>query len=163
MKKSSKFLLILLLLILINISVFKIYWIPSESMEDTIMAGDFIYVYKLPYILNFGQPDYGEILLFESPLDPKFDYIKRLIAKPGDSLSIKDNQLYLNGEKHLEAYLNEDIYMEDFPSLTLLEDEYFFMGDKRDLSYDSRDWGPVSYRQIKGKILFNLSKKELVK
>lgn len=156
MKKLKIFLWGFLVFMLINISIFKIYWIPSQSMEDTIKAGDFVYIYKLPYFLNYGQPDYGEILLFQSPLNEKEDYIKRLIAKPGDSIYIKDNQLYLNDQEVLEDYLSADTYMEDFEPLFLSEDEYFFMGDKRKKSQDSRHWGPVEYEKIKGRMIFKI-------
>ncbi|MDD4344123.1 MAG: S26 family signal peptidase, partial [Eubacteriales bacterium] len=64
-----------LILIMFNISVFKIYWIPSDSMKDTIKKNDFIYVYQLPYILNYGDPQYDEIFVFRYPLDEKFDYV----------------------------------------------------------------------------------------
>lgn len=156
MKKLKIFLWGFLVFMFINISIFKIYWIPSQSMEDTIKAGDFVYIYKLPYFLNYGQPDYGEILLFQSPLNGKEDYIKRLIAKPGDSVCIRDNQLYINEEKFLEDYLPAHVSMEDFGPLLLLKDEYFFMGDKREISLDSRHWGPVEYEKIKGRMIFKI-------
>ncbi len=93
--KIKKILSIIIFFILINITVFKIYWVPSDSMENTIKAGDFTYVYQLPYLLNYGQPEYNDVLVF--PIQRINNMIvKRLIGKPGDVISIFENKLYRN-------------------------------------------------------------------
>ncbi|NCC80755.1 MAG: signal peptidase I [Clostridia bacterium] len=142
-----------LILIMFNISVFKIYWIPSDSMKDTIKKNDFIYVYQLPYILNYGDPQYDEIFVFRYPLDEKFDYVKRLIGKPNDIILIDNNKIFRNNEEVEETYLSTLVTMEDFGPIIVPEESYFFMGDNRNNSTDSREWGFVKYSQIKGKVI----------
>ena len=97
--KIKKIFSIIIFFILINITVFKIYWVPSDSMENTINAGDFAYVYQLPYLLNYGRPEYNDILVFSYPKDKQYNYVKRLIGKPGDVISIFENKLYRNLQK----------------------------------------------------------------
>ncbi len=145
--------ILIILTILFNITVFKIYWVPSNSMEETINTDDFVYVYQLPYILNFGSPEYGEILVFEYPLEESYNYVKRLIGKPGDNIKIFNNELYINNKKVQESYLNNVKPMEDYGPVTVPEHSYFFMGDNREKSIDSREWGFVDYSLIKGRVV----------
>ena len=74
-----------------------VYTIPSGSMLETLQIGDFILVNKLSY--KFSDPKHDDIVVFEYPLNPKLDYIKRVIGVPGDVIEIKDKIVYRNGEK----------------------------------------------------------------
>ncbi len=151
--KIKKIFSIIIFFILINITVFKIYWVPSDSMENTINAGDFAYVYQLPYLLNYGRPEYNDILVFSYPKDKQYNYVKRLIGKPGDVISIFENKLYRNDSEVAEEYLNIKSEMMDYGPVTVPEYSYFFMGDNRERSIDSREWGFVDCSLIKGKVI----------
>lgn len=145
--------IIIIFFLLINITIFKIYWVPSDSMEKTIKSGDFTYVYQLPYLLNYGEPKYGDIMVFAYPLEEKYNYVKRLIGKPEDIILISENKLYRNGTEVVEEYINNSYVMDDYGPVTVPEYSYFFMGDNRERSIDSREWGFVDYSLIKGKVI----------
>ena len=86
-----------------------VYTIPTGSMLDTLQIGDFILVNKLSY--KFSKPEHDDIVVFEYPLNPKVDYIKRVIGVPGDVIEIKDKIVYRNGEKLEPDYVRyEDGY-----------------------------------------------------
>lgn len=131
-----------------------VYTIPSGSMLETLQIGDFILVNKLSY--KFSDPKHDDIVVFEYPLNPKLDYIKRVIGVPGDVIEIKDKIVYRNGEKLDPDYVQ---YKNGFsfdmadnvPKFTVPKGFYFMMGDNRDNSEDSRFWGYVREDAIVGK------------
>ncbi len=111
----------------------------SSSMYPTLQINDRILVFKLAYL--FGEPQRGDIIVFEPPdeLDQGIDYIKRLIGLPGDTIEVKDNALYINGEVQTESYVAE-LPLYDFGPVTVPEGEYLVLGDNRNLSMDSHEW-----------------------
>jgi len=203
----------LIIAIFIRSIFFQPFYIPSSSMEPTLLVGDRLFVSKYSYgyskhsfpfspkIFNkrlfFKKPKRGDVIVFKTPADNRTDYIKRLIGLPGDKLQILNGDLYINnnlvnkiktkislnitcgeevisantfeeklsnGKKHFTAYRkigtmkNSDIFI-------VPEDHYFFMGDNRDCSKDSRflsSVGYVNFENIVGKaelIFFSNNKK----
>ena len=118
--------------------------IPSESMENTIMAHDRVIGSRLSYL--FSEPERGDLIIFHYPDDPTGDtyYVKRVIGLPGDVIDIHDGGVYLNGSDTPldEPYIKEP--METDPNHPLHfevpEDSYFMMGDNRNDSWDARFW-----------------------
>lgn len=136
------------------------YKIPSGSMLNTLLIGDHLLVNKAAFW--FKKPQRGDIIVFEYPLEPEKDFIKRVIAIPGDRIKMVNKKVYLNGKPIDESYVryeSEFIFPEqvnprdNFPEITIPEGYYFVMGDNRDASFDSRFWGFVSEKSIKGKAL----------
>lgn len=142
------------------------YTIPSESMLNTLLVGDcvlvnkFVYGIKVPfthkYIIDIGEPERGDVVVFEFPFDEKKDYIKRIVGVPGDTITVRDKQLYVNGVKVVEPYAihikpNTILKQDNFGPFKVPEGEYFMMGDNRDDSSDSREWGTVKRNAIVGK------------
>lgn len=137
------------------------YKIPSGSMLDTLLIGDHIIVNKLAY--KFKEPAFQDIIVFEYPLEPSKDFIKRVIGCPGDKIKITNKVLYRNGQPIDEKYVihkdtggvvipdNPRDYVDEF---TVPKDYYFVMGDNRDSSFDSRYWGFVKKDLIKGEAWF---------
>lgn len=134
------------------------YTIPSESMVGTLLKGDFILLNRLAYVSS--KPKRGDVVVFEYPLDPSKDFIKRVIGQPGDKIMEKDKVIYVNGVAQTEKYkvlnnmppLPESLTIKDnFTEFTVPAGKYFMMGDNRDNSYDSRFWGFVDRHKIKGK------------
>jgi signal peptidase I len=137
------------------------YKIPSGSMLDTLLIGDHIIVNKLAY--KFKEPDFQDIIVFEYPLDPSKDFIKRVVGCPGDKIKIENKKLYRNGKLINEKYVthkdtsdfnisrNPRDYVNEF---IVPKDYYFVMGDNRDSSFDSRYWGFVNKKLIKGEAWF---------
>ena len=133
--------------------VIESFWVPSGSMLPTIQLNDRVWVTKFSY--KIGEPERGDVVVFRPPSaahageNEKY-YIKRLIALPGETVEFKDNHLYIDGELVEEDYLGDDVYTEDFGPFTVGENSYFFCGDNRQGSYDSRAWGDVERENLVG-------------
>lgn len=136
---------------IIRFFVVQPFYIPSGSMEPTLKPGDRIIVNK--FIYRFTKPQRGDIMVFKFPLDPKRDFIKRVIGLPGDIVEIKDSNLYINGKQIKEPYLPPGLRFQDFGPVKVPDDHYFMMGDNRNHSDDSRFWGFLPQDNIVGKAM----------
>jgi signal peptidase I len=137
-----------LLALLIQMFILKPFVIPSESMEPTLDLGDRVLVNRLVY--HFREPERGDIIVFDPPVESDEPFIKRVVAIGGDTVSVQDGKLWVNGEAQTEPYLNEPEIFEDFAEVTVPEGSVWAMGDNRNNSGDSRRFGPVSVRSIIG-------------
>ncbi len=140
--------------------------IPSGSMLETLQIGDqilvnkFIYGIRIPFtdgriLIPFKDPQRGDIVVFKYPEDPSKDFIKRVVAVAGDTVSIVDKQLYVNGEPVTDEpyamYSQMPTYVDNMTPVQVPENKLFVMGDNRDNSHDSRFWGFVDLSAVKGK------------
>ncbi len=141
--------------------------IPSESMEKTLLVGDFLFANKLIYgpkipFLNVRlpgvrDPQPGDIVIFKYPGDRQTDYIKRCVAVAGQTVELKGANLYVDGVLQNESYSQyKDIpgYNRQYGPYTVPEGHIFMMGDNRDNSADSRAWGPLPLDLVIGKAMF---------
>ncbi len=122
--------------------------VPTGSMESTIQPDDRLIGFRLSYL--FEEPQRGDIIIFEYPVNPEEIYIKRIIGLPGETIEIKDAKVYINGNQTPleEPYLKETWYVEnDGLSLEIPEDCYFVMGDNRNNSLDGRYWASEAVMQ----------------
>ncbi len=159
----------IIIAIIIRAFLIQAFKIPTSSMEDTLLIGDhiiankFIYgttiIFKKEKILKFKHPKRGDVVIFRYPNDPKYMFIKRCIGIPGDIIEIKDKILYINGKKIDESYVfHKDIRTipreysprDNFGPVKVPENHIFVMGDNRDFSADSRFWGFLPYRYLRG-------------
>lgn len=130
--------------------IVELYMVEGPSMRPTLVNGERLVVNK--FIYRFQQPERGEILVFKYPRDQNRDFIKRVIAVPGDTVELKDGRVFVNGQ-----LLNENYILErtkgSYPLSTVPDGHIFVMGDNRNNSEDSRfkDVGFVPYTLIKGK------------
>lgn len=145
---------------IIRAFLLQAYKIPSGSMLNTLLIGDHILVNKAAYY--FSKPKRGDVIVFEYPLEPEKDFIKRVIGVPGDKIKMVDKKVYINSKVLSEDYVryatntiiyNNDNPRDNFDEFTVPNEKYFVMGDNRDSSFDSRYWGFVSEDKIKGKAL----------
>ena len=166
-------------LLFTNTFVIQTFYIPSQSMEDTLLVGDHLFVNRFIYgptptaperkLLPFRPVRRGDIVVFRSPETPTLDLVKRCVAVGGDTVQVIDQQLYINGKAPKDSsyalHKNADAGLGVFadPRLRLRDNfgpfvvpagHYFCMGDNRDNSYDSRFWGPLPAHLVKGRALF---------
>jgi len=159
----------IVLALFIRTFVVQAFKIPSGSMKQTLLIGDhilvnkFIYGVKLPYlrstIIPVKQPKQGDIVVFKFPKDPDKDFIKRVVGVSGDVVEVRDKQVYVNNKKMKDPHsIHTDPHIipsglqprDNFGPVTVPPDSLFVMGDNRDHSYDSRFWGFVSLKAVKG-------------
>jgi signal peptidase I len=152
--------------------IVQAFKIPSSSMERTLLIGDHLLVNRLSYVMKvpftdivlfrLGNPERGDVIVFRYPVDRSKDFIKRVVAKEGDVVEIRDKVVFVNGKEarnpHAQ-YLEPTIIPAQFakrdnmPPLTVPKDSYFVMGDNRDRSLDSRFWGFVHRNDLVGRAL----------
>jgi signal peptidase I len=177
----------ILILLFGTTTLMQAFVVPTSSMERTVLTGDHMIVDKLSYappglitrhLLPYTPIHRGDIIVFRWPPDPTQNYIKRVIGMPGDHVRVVNKEVYVNGKKLTEPYIQHidsrvEPYRDNFPSepfgpvdqrgLAMLQnnvvngdlvvppDRYFAMGDNRDNSLDSRYWGFVPRDNIIGK------------
>jgi len=189
---------IIVVVFFIRLGVVEAFRIPTSSMEDTMLVGDFLLVNKFVYgvrspdwigipftrvgffvpffrLPSFKEPEPGDIIVFRYPRDPNLSYIKRLIAVEGQTVEIRDKQVYIDGvlfenpphSKFISsltmpaASVDPQIYptnltrrnKDNYGPVTVPEGHLFVMGDNRDNSQDSRYWGFLPREKVIGKAL----------
>jgi signal peptidase I len=145
--------------------VFQQSKIPSGSMMDTLLEGDYIMVNRFVYagqsfgweskLLPIRPVQRGDVVVFKWPPEPEVDYIKRVVGLPGDTVFVRGGYVYVNGEKVDEPYV-EDAYRignRNERPIVVRPGHYFVMGDHRNQSQDSRVWGQVPQELMKGRAL----------
>lgn len=131
--------------------------VNGQSMENTLSDKDKMLLSRVSYFVD--DPERGDIVVAK-PSAINVDYIiKRVIAIPGDTVEIKNNVIFVNGEEIDEPYVKETMRTADIPAFTLSNDEYFLCGDNRNNSLDSRSeiLGPISRDEIFGKVVFSFT------
>lgn len=163
-----------------NTFVVKTFYIPSSSMESTLLIGDHLFVNRFIYGPASGLSETvspardvrrGDIVIFRSPQSPETDLVKRCIGTPGDEIQMRNQVLFVNGQEvedsSFATYDPDDELSrlpvnvrnrlrqsrDNFGPFQVPEGEYFFLGDNRNHSNDSRFWGTVPEEMIKGRAL----------
>ncbi len=159
----------ILIALFIRAFVVQAFKIPSGSMERTLLVGDhilvnkFIYGVKIPFlrstIIPVKEPKRGDIVVFIYPQDRSKDFIKRVIAVGGDTIEIKNKEIFINGSLYKDNFgiYDDPVIMpgamqprDNMGPLQISPGTVFVMGDNRDKSYDSRFWGVVDLKDIMG-------------
>lgn len=123
--------------------------VDGISMRPTLENGEFVLINKMSY--RFSEVERGDIIVFHFPLDPEEELIKRVIGLPGDQVVVKNNQVYVNGQMLNEPYIAQPpIYSGEW---TVLEGQFFVLGDNRNNSNDSKDWGLLPAENVVGKAI----------
>lgn len=147
--------------------VFQQSKIPSGSMMDTLLIGDYIMVNRFVYaprifdwessLLPLRQIRRGDVVVFKQPNEPEVDFIKRIVGLPGDIVELRDGYLYVNQQRVEEPYVQDEYRRQDpkkeYGPVEVRPDHYYVMGDHRNMSADSRFWGQVPRGLIKGRAL----------
>src|ERR1044072_4178603 len=167
---AEAILMALLLALFIRTFIVQAFKIPSGSMIPTLAIGDHILVNKLSYgvripflekyLVEFGAPARGDVIVFIYPEDRSKDFIKRVIGVAGDNVEIRNKKIFINGKAvedshaHFEGYdpqLGGTVNGDNYGPKVVPEGHVFVMGDNRDRSYDSRFWGYVPLSEVRGK------------
>jgi signal peptidase I len=190
---AKSFTIAIVLFLFVRTFLVEAFKIPSGSMETTLLVGDFLLVNKMVYgaevpftgkhLPAIRHPQRGDVIVFQWPVDPTKNFVKRLVGVPGDTLMMREGELYVNGVHQSERYVSHsepdmDPTAVDFewqkkylvktaeaasgppPSrnnwgpLVVPKDEYFVLGDNRDNSLDSRYWQFVPDSLIRGRPMF---------
>ena len=160
----------ILIALFIRTFVVQAFKIPSGSMKQTLQIGDhilvnkFIYGVKIPYwqktVVPIKTPKREDIIVFKYPVDPKKDFIKRVVGVAGDVVECRDKILYVNNKQANQKYgIHTDPHIisgsirprDNFGPITVPQNSLFVMGDNRDESFDSRFWGFVDLKAVNGK------------
>ncbi len=163
----------LVLTLFLRAFVIQAFRIPSESMRDTLLVGDFLFVNKFEYgpkipfthirLPGLRPPRRGDVIVFQFPQDPTKDFIKRCIATGGQTLEIHDKAVSVDGVALKEPYARHTDpanrpagydYRDNFGPVTVNPGELFMMGDNRENSNDSRYWGTLKMDLVKGRAMF---------
>jgi signal peptidase I len=155
----------LILALITRATVVQAFRIPTASMQDTLLVGDFLLVNKFIYgsripftdirLPRVRDPKVGDVIVFEHPTEGK-DYIKRCIGLPGDVIEIRNDVVYRNGEALDEPYKNLVGYvgpMSNYGPVKVPKGHLLMLGDNRHNSKDSRSWGMLDQRYLKGKAM----------
>jgi len=133
------------------------YKIPAASMVPTLQVGDRILADKMVY--RSDAPQRGDIVVFESPQDATRTYVKRVIGLPGETIEIRDRNVWINGSElqepyavHTETKIEPGKIRDQLRPIRVPDGSYFMMGDNREHSHDSRFWGPVARDKIWGRV-----------
>lgn len=138
----------LVLAFLIRTFVFESFQVQGYSMLPTLHNNDRVLVNKLAFKL--GKPKTGEIIVFRSPVVPSQDWIKRVIGVPGDTVSIRHDNVYINGKLYPEPFLKYR-KSENYGPVTVPPGDLFVLGDNRPISYDSRYFGMLKQNRVLGR------------
>ena len=166
---SEAIIIAVLLALFIRAFVVQAFKIPSGSMKSTLLVGDhilvnkFIYGIRLPIVnkelIHIKDPKRFDIVVFQYPVDPTKDFIKRVIGLPGDTVQIKDKQVYVNNQLLNESYITHSDNKilpanisprDNMAPIVVPPNSLFVMGDNRDESYDSRFTGCIQEAAVKG-------------
>ncbi len=175
---ASSVLIALGLALAIRTAVVQAFYIPSGSMEDTLLVGDYLLANKFVYgapvdipltaitlfrLPGLREPQPGDIVIFRSPVDPDRDLIKRCVAVGGQTVEVRNKELFVDGVRFPDPprskYTDHTVLpaaanpRDNFGPYRVPPGQFFMMGDNRDNSYDSRYWRSVPKAMIKGKAM----------
>ncbi|MCL4360095.1 signal peptidase I [Patescibacteria group bacterium] len=146
---------VMAVVVMIYLFVMSPQEINGQSMEPNFHNNEFILTNKLSYRL--GDPKRGDVVIFKSPENKDIDFIKRVIGLPGEQVTLKDNGIYINGQRLDEPYLAPDVYifgesyLHEGQTIIVPQGDYFVLGDNRPHSSDSREFGPIAKTDFIGK------------
>ncbi len=166
---AEAIILALILALFIRTFVVQAFKIPSPSMVPTLLVGDhilvnkFLFGFRVPFadgkIIAIREPERGDVIVFRYPRDRKLECIKRCVAVGGETVEVREKQVFINGEAvdfEQAVFLDEGSLLtgrDTFGPVTVPDGKVFVMGDNRDNSNDSRFWGYVDLKDVKGKAM----------
>jgi signal peptidase I len=151
---ARSILIAVVLAFVIKATIIQAYMIPTGSMKPTIMEGDRVFGNR--FIYKFQHPHRGDIIAFRPPpgvSDNKIPFLKRVIAVEGDSVEIREGEVFVNNHRMPEPFVSNHS-TENLPAQKVPRDHLFVMGDNRVSSYDSRNWSFLPVKNVQAKAFF---------
>ena len=162
-KRLTAFFLDILEVVVFAIAIFLFIYllvlqphkIKGLSMDPNFADGEFLLTDKVTY--RFREPERGDVIVFEAPGTNGDELIKRILGLPGDKVSLREGDVYLNSKFLDENYISDSVqtlgsaFLEDGQEVTVPSNQYFVMGDNRVASSDSRTWGFITKDAITGR------------
>lgn len=148
----------LLIVVPIRYFIFQPFIVSGNSMYPNFKDKDYLLIDEISF--RFRQPKRGEVIVFRPPSHSSTPYIKRIIGLPGEMIEIKDGEVIISNETGHRQVLDESEYLPRHFETSghirtiLEEDNYFMLGDNREFSSDSRNWGPLPKQNIIGRVFF---------
>jgi len=144
-----------LIAIVVILFLYQPVKVEGTSMQPSLINQERIFINKFVYRFGLADIGRGDTVVFWFPGDPSKSYIKRIIGVPGDTVEIRSGMVFVNSKQLSEPYVIED-YRDgvSMASRTIEPDHYFVLGDHRNSSNDSRNWGTVPRNDIYGKAVF---------
>ena len=143
------------LFVIVYLFFFQPHQVKGSSMMPNFVNAEYLLTDKISY--RFDEPARGDVVVFKAPKNEEYEYIKRIIGLPNESIKVENGSVFINDEKLEENYLSEDLrtnsgsFLKEGQRFLIPEDYYIVMGDNRNHSSDSREWGPVPKENIVGK------------
>lgn len=135
--------------------VAETFYIPSSSMEPTLVPGDSVLDLKFAYL--FSEPERGDLAAVQDPVHEHQTLIKRVAGLPGDTVEIRDGVLYINGQQKKESYVDYNLTDSSFfGPVEVPSGHVFVLGDNRSNSRDSRDFGAVAQKDLRGQVVLRI-------
>lgn len=163
LRKLGSFFIEILQTVVLAAAIFTISWlflfqphqVIGNSMDPNFQDEEYILTEKVSY--RFRAPGRGDVIVFKAPPDPERDYIKRIIGLPGEKIKIQQGKIFINNRELKEDYLPKTnfiapgLFLKEGQEIQIPKGSYIALGDNRNHSSDSRDWGPVPRQNIIGK------------
>lgn len=153
------FLFVGAIFLVIYVFLFKPFQVTGASMYPNFVDGEHVLTNLIA--MRFKDPKKGDVIVFKAPKDEEKDFIKRVIGTPGDTVSISNGNVYVNGQKlDQNKYLKNDVktyggsFLKEAETVPVPPNQFFVMGDNRLYSSDSREWGFVKRTEIIGQSFF---------
>lgn len=160
MKETLKFIFTVAIIVIpIRTFIAQPFIVSGASMDPTLKTGHYLIIDELSY--RFSKPERGDVIILKYPKDPKIFFIKRVIGLPNETVEVKDGIVSITTAQGSTTILQDSFIdpknkISDSSKTTLLNDEYFVMGDNRAQSSDSRSWGPLPKDLIVGRAFARL-------
>lgn len=154
-----------ILALLLRVYIIQPFIVEGLSMSPTLANNDYLLIDKLSY--RFHKPKRGDIIVFKYPKDERFNYIKRVIGLPGETIRITENAIVVTNSQDPKGLVLHENYIKDIDgplinnnrkiiAVDIPKDKYFVMGDNRQGSSDSREWGLLPNKEIIGRSMVRL-------
>lgn len=149
------FVIALAMFVLMYLFLFQPHQVKGNSMYPNFEDQEYLLTDKITYRLS--EPQRGDVIIFKAPKNEEYDYIKRIIGLPGETVKVENCHVFINNQVLKESYLSSDVctsagrFLRANQNFSLSDNEYLTFGDNRPFSSDSRDWGIVPKENIVGK------------